>query len=169
MSDFKGLWVSADILEMDDINLTDKVVLAEVAALCKGGKGCVATNKHMANRLGISTATITRSLATLMSMGHITQARTAAGERILHSTLKAPEPPGTPTEDDVMAYAERCGWLPREFNPAAFIDYYSQREWKINGQPLKDWRKVAAAWVKRYRDQHPNEPKEQPLFGQWSE
>lgn len=34
-------------------------------------------------------------------------------------------------------------------NPEKFYDYYSARDWHINGKPIKDWRKLLRTWAKK--------------------
>lgn len=38
MNDFNGIWLAAPILELPDLNLTEKVILSQVIALSREGR-----------------------------------------------------------------------------------------------------------------------------------
>lgn len=51
-----------------------------------------------------------------------------------------------PTADEVNEYAKAEGL---SLNAADFVDYYSIREWKIQGEPIRDWRALVRRWSRK--------------------
>ena len=51
-----------------------------------------------------------------------------------------------PTADEVDEYAKAEGL---SLNAADFVDYYSVREWKIQGEPIRDWRALVRRWSRK--------------------
>ena len=51
-----------------------------------------------------------------------------------------------PTTDEVDEYAKAEGL---SLNAADFVDYYSVREWKIQGEPIRDWRALVRRWSRK--------------------
>jgi hypothetical protein len=52
--DFTGLWIPKEIWDMEDLNLTEKNVLALIYSLSATGKGCTASNYYFANLFGLT-------------------------------------------------------------------------------------------------------------------
>lgn len=52
--EFTGLWIPKEIWEMQDLNLTEKNVLALIYSLSATGKGCTASNAYFANFFGLT-------------------------------------------------------------------------------------------------------------------
>lgn len=60
-----------------------------------------------------------------------------------------PHPPRfvPPTVEEVREY---CQKRENGIDPAAFVDYYQARGWKLNGkQSMKDWRAAVRTWERR--------------------
>ncbi len=61
-----------EVLELEDIALTEKVVYCAILPLCGGNEGeCYAGNAHLAEILKISEKTIQRSISTLIAQGYL--------------------------------------------------------------------------------------------------
>lgn len=60
-----------------------------------------------------------------------------------------------PTFEDVRLYAREKGYTPKEFDPQEFIDFYTQKGWKVGKDGMKDWKASVRLWVTRYRKEHP--------------
>ena len=64
----------------------------------------------------------------------------------------ADKPPKRPrfAPPDVSEVEAYCSERKNGIDPAAFIDYYSARGWKLNGgQTMKDWRAAVRNWERR--------------------
>lgn len=64
----------------------------------------------------------------------------------------ADKPPKRPrfAPPDVSEVETYCSERKNGIDPAAFIDYYSARGWKLNGgQTMKDWRAAVRTWERR--------------------
>ena len=51
-----------------------------------------------------------------------------------------------PSQEDVASYCKERG---NGIDPAAFVDYYTARGWKISNNSIKDWRACVRTWEKR--------------------
>lgn len=51
-----------------------------------------------------------------------------------------------PSAEDVRAYAEERGL---EIDPAAFVDFYSAKGWRVGTSPMRDWRAAVRNWCRR--------------------
>jgi DNA-binding Lrp family transcriptional regulator len=61
--------IPVSILERQDLSANAKLLYAEIIALSKSNGKCYATNKYIANRLGLSSTSINRPLRELEAMG----------------------------------------------------------------------------------------------------
>ena len=66
----KGLWLSNSILHLEDLTLVEKLVLADIEALAKGGS-CIASNQYIADAVGLSKMQVRRAIYSLEEKGHI--------------------------------------------------------------------------------------------------
>lgn len=80
---FKGVWIPAKIWLSEELNLIDKVMLAEIDSL-DSKKGCFAGNEHFASFCGVSVPTITRSIRKLKDLRYIDVQNSANGRRTIH-------------------------------------------------------------------------------------
>lgn len=62
---FKGIWISAEILAREDLSPTEKLALAQIHALAKGNGLCTAGNAYFAARLCIKENTASLVLKSL--------------------------------------------------------------------------------------------------------
>ena len=53
---------------------------------------------------------------------------------------------GEPSQKEVRAYCDELG---SNVDPMKFYDYYAERNWKIAGEPINDWKAVFRSWHKR--------------------
>lgn len=73
----------------------------------------------------------------------------------IHSTEKdrlgkdSIEPQRAPAREEVQAYCKERGYT---FSPDEFFDAYDATNWKIKGEPIYDWKAVAAAWDRKERE-----------------
>ena len=70
MSDFTGIWLTAEVLAIDDLNLTEKVLASQVLMLSRSGE-CTAQNPHLARQIGLTTTSISQTLKSLRLKGYI--------------------------------------------------------------------------------------------------
>lgn len=56
-------------------------------------------------------------------------------------------PAGAPTVEEVKAYADSIGYT--SLDAQSFCDYYSARGWKINGEPIWDWKALVRRWKRQ--------------------
>lgn len=52
--DFKGIWIPAEIWLNEDLNATEKMIIAEVHSLSNQERGCFASNAHFGKITGLS-------------------------------------------------------------------------------------------------------------------
>lgn len=61
-----------------------------------------------------------------------------------------------PSVEDVSAY---CNERKNEIDPQAFVDYYTQSDWKLtSGNRMKDWKAAVRNWENRRRESKPKPP-----------
>ena len=51
-----------------------------------------------------------------------------------------------PTVEEVSAY---CQERRNRVDPAAFVDFYSSKGWKVGSSPMKDWKAAVRTWEQR--------------------
>lgn len=51
-----------------------------------------------------------------------------------------------PTVEEVSAY---CKERRNRVDPAAFVDFYSSKGWKVGSSPMKDWKAAVRTWEQR--------------------
>jgi len=68
---FKGVWIDRSIWLLDSLSCVDKCLLTEIDSLDLSERHCFASNGYFAKFLGVSSATITRSIKKLETMGFI--------------------------------------------------------------------------------------------------
>lgn len=51
-----------------------------------------------------------------------------------------------PTVEEVSAY---CAERRNRVDPAAFVDFYSSKGWKVGSSPMKDWKAAVRTWEQR--------------------
>ncbi|MEC5268245.1 helix-turn-helix domain-containing protein [Heyndrickxia coagulans] len=68
---FEGVWIPKEIWLNENLNLVEKVLLAEIDSL-DNGDGCLESNGYFAEFLGLSKNRISRLLSNLKKKGFIT-------------------------------------------------------------------------------------------------
>lgn len=73
-------------------------------------------------------------------------------ERLPNGNPKKSIPPSV---EEVAAYCRERG---NGINAESFVDFYTARGWKYNGnQPMKDWRAAVRTWEQRRKQEQPKE------------
>lgn len=66
---FTGIFIPAEILEIEELSFSEKFLLSWVDALyCKTHGGCFASNEYLAKKLGVKENTVVKSLTKLRKM-----------------------------------------------------------------------------------------------------
>lgn len=60
-----------------------------------------------------------------------------------------------PSVEQVEAYAKERG---SKVDPAAFVDFYASKGWKVGNQPMKDWKAALRTWERREPTGKPKAP-----------
>lgn len=68
----KGIWLPIEIIQDNNITWLEKILLMEINQLCMLDKGCIASNEHFAELLGMKKNNISRSIHSLESKKYIT-------------------------------------------------------------------------------------------------
>lgn len=68
----KGLWLEADILSIEELDITNSVLLQEIINLSKLKDGCFASNNHFAELLKINKSYASKRISQLVKLGFIT-------------------------------------------------------------------------------------------------
>lgn len=124
-------------------------------------------------RRGVTETQIKDALAVLANSGMITLyevdgesyfcfPKWGEHQKIVAKTSKFPSPlpatererpktaePGIPTCDEVIRYCTECGYA---FSANEFYETYSRSSWTINGERIRDWKALAAAWERKERE-----------------
>lgn len=67
---FTGFWLPVEIIDATELSWTQRLIWAEIHALCKGPKGiCFATNRHFEERFDVCESTVKQSIAALQNAG----------------------------------------------------------------------------------------------------
>jgi DNA-binding Lrp family transcriptional regulator len=66
---FTGYWIPVEIADNPDLSWSERILWAEIHALSKGAKGCIASNAHFADHLGLSQERISRMISHLREQG----------------------------------------------------------------------------------------------------
>ncbi len=70
MNDFSGIWLPAEILLLEDLNLTEVVLLSAIIPLALG-RPCTAENKHLAKKAKVSSTTVSLAIKSLSEKGYL--------------------------------------------------------------------------------------------------
>lgn len=81
MNNTNFLTVPYNILNLEGLTLSAKVLLAEIISLSKLEGFCYASNSYLANRIGISTTTTSTALCELRKKGYISSKRISQSKR----------------------------------------------------------------------------------------
>ena len=64
----------------------------------------------------------------------------------------------SPTLDEVKKF---CSDRKSAINPELFFNYYSARDWKIKGEPIRSWQRLVEVWEAREKQSRRDESNEQ--------
>lgn len=67
-------------------------------------------------------------------------------EKVKKRKRAAPPRFSPPSPDEVAAYAEGLGL---GIDPAAFVDFYAAKGWRVGTSPMRDWRAAVRNWCRR--------------------
>jgi predicted transcriptional regulator len=89
MSEFTGIWLPAELLAVEELNLTEKVIAAQVLMLSRSGE-CTAKNEHLSSQLGLTKTTVSQTLKLLRLKGwiEIEDGKMAGNKRQMYPSLK---------------------------------------------------------------------------------
>lgn len=68
----KGIWIPKELIEISELDWIDKVLLTEILQLAKLSDGCIASNDHFAQLLGMNKSAASRRITKLKRLGFIT-------------------------------------------------------------------------------------------------
>lgn len=85
---FTGIFIPVEILEIDEISLTEKFLLAIIDSLyCKDYGGCFASNEYLANKLNLNEEALRKHLSKLKKLTLIEQVSFDGRTRVLRSLI----------------------------------------------------------------------------------
>lgn len=67
--EYTGVWIPKEVMECDVLSATDKIIFAEVASFVE----CYASNEWLAQRIGRSVSTASKSVSRLIELGFVEQ------------------------------------------------------------------------------------------------
>ena len=67
----KGIWIPVEILHDDNLTMQEMLILCEISQLEMLDKGCIASNKHLGEKLKISPKSVSNTISSLASKGYI--------------------------------------------------------------------------------------------------
>ena len=67
----KGIWIPVEILHDDNLTMQEKLIICEISQLEMLDKGCIASNKHLGEKLKISPKSVSNTISSLASKGYI--------------------------------------------------------------------------------------------------
>ncbi len=69
--DFKGVWISKNIWESKELNVTEKFLMIEIDSLSQNERGCFASNQYLGDFLGLSKNTVANMISKLAKKGFL--------------------------------------------------------------------------------------------------
>ncbi|MGH9820645.1 MAG: helix-turn-helix domain-containing protein [Pyrinomonadaceae bacterium] len=86
---FKGVWIPREIYLAKDLSWTEKILLIEIDSLDGDeDKGCWASNRHLADFLGVSPGTAANLVSGLKKKGYVVELWTDGKHRGLATVLR---------------------------------------------------------------------------------
>jgi len=71
----KGIWIPIEILKNEDLDVTNKLLLAEVYSLTELEEGCIASDGHFSKLLGITRSAVNKRITKLRKLNLIESER----------------------------------------------------------------------------------------------
>jgi DNA-binding MarR family transcriptional regulator len=84
---FKGIWIPAEILSLEDLSTTDKLLLSQIYSLGKD-KGSVASNLYLSKALKITPINVSKHISKLKKLELIEEIKNENNRRILKINLR---------------------------------------------------------------------------------
>ena len=66
-----GIWIPVELMNNKKLDWTDRVLMSEIMNLCKLEDGCIASNEHFAQLLGIGRSSVSKRVTYLEKIGMI--------------------------------------------------------------------------------------------------
>jgi hypothetical protein len=66
-----GIWVPLEIMKINNLDWENKILLTEILSLHKAKHGCIASNKHFGQFLGITSGAASKRISKLVTAGYI--------------------------------------------------------------------------------------------------
>lgn len=161
-----GIWVPVEILQDDNLTVTERFILSEIAQLSSLEDGCYASNNHFASLINITRQSASRAIKTLAEKGYISS-EIIAGTRnhsrvikLIMPSIKTLHPLASkrletkgnkhnnkqrvPTLAEIEAYIAEKNML---VDANKFFDYFEAGNWKdSNGKQVKNWKQKLITW-----------------------
>lgn len=172
MSTAHGLWIAPEIWQSTDLNLVEKVLLADISALSSNDLVCFKTNETLASDLGVSVSTVKRSLARLIQTGMVEVAPFNGRKRELRTTgritpldVGQSEPaqsdpvhtePGVGQSEPGVGHTEPGGGSHRPARIQSRVQSKIQEKTQHNEvlMPFEDFADIWAEWKEYKRAEH---------------
>lgn len=85
--DFKGVWIPKEVWIDTRLNMLEKGILTEIDSLDMSGKGCYASNKHIAEFCQCSETKVSTAISKLIDLGYLYVQSFDGRQRVLKSCL----------------------------------------------------------------------------------
>lgn len=66
-----GIWIPANLINNENLDWTNRALMSEIMSLSKLEKGCIASNEHFAQLLGIGRSSVSKRITNLEKLGII--------------------------------------------------------------------------------------------------
>lgn len=86
-SDFKGVWIPAEVWLDTRLGALETIILMEIDSLSSGEAGCYASNSHIAEFCQCSPTMVSKTISKLIDIGYVTKADKGR-QRILKTTIQ---------------------------------------------------------------------------------
>lgn len=159
---FDFLTLPAKLLAMPRISMVEKVILAQVGHFNGNGyPGYTESNEEIARKIGSNRRTIVNSIKRLRDKGMIKDVGVDTYHRCLklkgtvsvlfedRAKITLPDKAKKfqkPTAQEVSEYAASIDF---QIDGQRFIDWYSERDWKVGRNKMKDWKAAVRTWKSR--------------------
>lgn len=98
---FRGIWIPAELWLNEDLNLQEKVMLAEIDSLQHPTRGCFKTNKKFAEFFKLSASRVSEVISSLAKKGYVRINNVREGKQVVERQIFIATPfekPETPSE-----------------------------------------------------------------------
>ena len=155
MSEFTGIWLPKEILELPDLPFLHKGILAQIISLSREDGYCKATDNYFSTLFQIDVATVNRTIKNLKEKNLILVDvdKKAGNKRVI-----------TPTDFLSIAYPQKVNSLPaKSQDPTDFLSIaYPQKVNSLYNDENKDENNVVVVGVSKKNAELESEP--EPLL-----